>query len=175
MAPQDPAPQDPQDPKDAQRSSSSQHAAWMGHALQQAEAAARLGEVPVGAIVVFEGRVIAAAHNLRETARDPLAHAEVLALREAARVLDRWRLTGCTLYVTLEPCPMCAGAVVHSRIDRLVYGATDPRAGAAGTLMDLVQDARLNHRAEVVAGVSAEACSTLLKQFFAARRAAREG
>lgn len=144
---------------------------WMAEALAEARRAAELGEVPVGAVVVHEGQIIARAHNLRESARDPLAHAELLALREAARVLGRWRLSGCTLVVTLEPCPMCAGAVVNARVDRLVYGASDPRAGAVGSLMDLARDVRLNHRAEVVAGVRAEEAGSLLKAFFAERRA----
>jgi tRNA(adenine34) deaminase len=144
--------------------------AWMRVALEEARLAARAGEVPVGAVVVHDGRLVARAHNLRESTRDPLAHAEILALRAAAEALGRWRLIGCTLVVTLEPCPMCAGAVVNARPDRLVFGAPDPRAGAAGTLMDIVRDPRLNHRAEVVSGVLAEESAAILKAFFAARR-----
>ena len=143
---------------------------YMDLALEEAQRAADAGEVPVGAVVVFEDQVIARAHNLRESARDPLAHAEILALRAAAAKLDRWRLWGCTLVVTLEPCPMCAGAVVNARPDRLVYAATDARAGAVGSLMDIVRDERLNHNAEVIAGVRADASAALLKSFFAARR-----
>lgn len=139
-------------------------------ALSEAQAAAALGEVPVGAVVEHDGEIIARAHNRREVDRDPLAHAEILALRQAASVLGRWRLIGCTLVVTLEPCVMCAGAIVNARPDRLVFGASDPRAGAVGTLMNVVQDARLNHRAEVVSGVLADDSAALLKSFFAARR-----
>lgn len=142
----------------------------MERALELAARAASVGEVPVGALVVHEGAIIAEGYNLRETERDPLAHAEILALRGAAAVLDRWRLIGCTLVVTLEPCPMCAGAVVNSRVDRLVFAASDPRAGAAGSIMNLVADERLNHRPEVVSGVLADDSAALLKSFFQARR-----
>ena len=142
----------------------------MDAALQEATRAAACGEVPVGAVVVHGGDIIARAHNRRESDRDPLAHAEILALRGAAAALGRWRLAGCTLVVTLEPCPMCAGAIVNSRLDRLVFGARDPRAGAAGSLMDVVRDSRLNHRAEVVEGIRQEACGAVLKHFFALRR-----
>jgi tRNA(adenine34) deaminase len=143
---------------------------WMRIALDEARSAAGQGEVPVGAVVVAGGQVVARAHNLRESARDPLAHAETLAIRAAAEALGRWRLVGCTLIVTLEPCPMCAGAVVNARLERLVYGASDPRAGAVGSLMDIVRDERLNHRAEVVSGVLAQESAALLKAFFAERR-----
>ncbi|MEE8410542.1 MAG: tRNA adenosine(34) deaminase TadA [Myxococcota bacterium] len=143
---------------------------WMDVALDEARAAAAEGCVPVGAVVVFEDAIVARAHNRRETDHDPLAHAEILAIREAAAELDRWRLWGCTLVVTLEPCPMCAGAVVNARLDRLVFGATDPRAGAVGSLMDIVRDPRLNHGAEVVSGVRADEGGALLKSFFADRR-----
>lgn len=142
----------------------------MAEARAQASLAAQMGEVPVGAVMLFEGRILAKAHNRREIDRDPLAHAEMLVLREAAQVLDRWRLTGCTLVVTLEPCPMCAGAVVNSRVDHVVFGAWDARAGAVGSLCNIVEDARLNHRAKVTAGVEAELCRVQLRQFFAARR-----
>ncbi|MCA2176946.1 tRNA adenosine(34) deaminase TadA [Nonomuraea glycinis] len=140
-------------------------------ALEQAVAAGARGEVPVGAVVLGPlGEVLAAAGNDRESTADPTAHAEVLALRQAARRRGEWRLTGCTLVVTLEPCTMCAGAAVQSRIDRIVYGATDDKAGAVGSLWDVVRDRRLNHRPEVVMGVLAEESSTALKKFFATRR-----
>lgn len=144
--------------------------AWMAEALVEAERAAAKGEVPVGAVVVHGDAIIARAHNTRETENDPLGHAEVSAIAGAARALGRWRLHGCTLLVTLEPCPMCAGAIVNARLDRVVYGASDQRAGAAGTVMDIVRDGRLNHRAEVVSGVCADASAKLLRDFFAARR-----
>jgi tRNA(adenine34) deaminase len=140
-------------------------------ALQEAVAAGARGEVPVGAVVLGPlGEVLAAAGNDRESTADPTAHAEVLALRQAARRRGQWRLTGCTLVVTLEPCTMCAGAAVQSRIDRIVYGAVDDKAGAAGSLWDVVRDRRLNHRPEVVMGVLAEESSAALKKFFATRR-----
>lgn len=140
-------------------------------ALAQAALAAEAGETPIGAVLVCDGQVVAATHNRRESDNDPTAHAELLALREGARRLGRWRLTGCTLYVTLEPCLMCAGAIVLARIDRLVYGATDPKAGAVTSLFAAVTDERLNHRAQVTGGVLAEKCGTLLTEFFRARRA----
>jgi tRNA(adenine34) deaminase len=146
----------------------------MGMALQEAEAAALEGETPVGAVVVCEGAVVARAHNLRETDKDPTSHAELIAIREAARRLGRWRLTDCTVYVTLEPCPMCAGALVNARVGQLVYGALDPKAGAVGTLYDLSSDERLNHRFGVISGVRAEESSRLLKDFFAELRADAE-
>ena len=132
---------------------------FMRVALDEAALAARAGEVPIGAVVVFEGRVIARAHNRRELDKDPSAHAEFLALLEAARVLGRWRLTGCTVYVTLEPCLMCAGLMVNSRIDRCVFGAPDPKGGAVGSLYDLSRDNRLNHGFEVTSGVLQDECS----------------
>ncbi|MGB9867508.1 MAG: tRNA adenosine(34) deaminase TadA [Bacillota bacterium] len=143
------------------------HEYFMKLALAQAQLAYDAGEVPVGAVVVCNDQVVAAAHNLRESTNDPTAHAEMLAIRAASQNLGRWRLTGCTLYCTIEPCPMCAGALVLSRIDRLVYGAADPRAGACGSLLDLPRNPALNHRVEVIAGVLAEECSTLMKGFFA--------
>lgn len=145
----------------------------MQAALVQARAAADIGEVPVGAVVLYGGEIIAACGNDRETSRDPLGHAEILAIRAAAAHLDRWRLTGATLVVTLEPCPMCAGAIVNSRVDKVVFGASDPRAGAAGSIMNILADTRLNHRPEVTAGVLAEDCAGLLRQFFAHRRQMR--
>ncbi|GJF26962.1 tRNA-specific adenosine deaminase [Streptomyces sp. HO565] len=138
-------------------------------ALAEATHAARGGDVPVGAVVLAPdgSTVLAAGHNEREATGDPTAHAEVLAIRRAAaRLGDRWRLTGCTLVVTLEPCTMCAGALVQSRVDRVVYGARDDKAGAAGSLWDVVRDRRLNHRPEVIEGVLAEECALLLTDFF---------
>jgi tRNA(Arg) A34 adenosine deaminase TadA len=142
----------------------------MGEALEEARRAAGLGEVPVGAVVVRRGRIVGRGHNRREVDQDPLAHAELAAIGQAARELGSWRLAGCTLVVTLEPCAMCAGALVNSRVERLIYGASDPKAGWCGTLGDLVTDRRLNHRLEVVAGVREEECAALLRDFFAALR-----
>jgi tRNA(adenine34) deaminase len=142
----------------------------MDEALALARGAAAAGEVPVGAVAVFEGRIVGRGANARESARDPTAHAELLAIQGAARALGRWRLAGVTLYATLEPCAMCAGAMVLARIDRLVYGAADPKAGAVGSLMDLSQDPRLNHRFPVERGVRAEECGAVLRAFFEARR-----
>jgi len=142
----------------------------MQEALSLAREAARAGEVPVGAVALFEGRLVGRGRNRREEDRDPTAHAELLALQEAARHLGRWRLTGVTMVVTLEPCAMCAGAMVLGRIDRLVYGASDPKAGAAGSLQDLSQDPRLNHRFAVERGLCAAACGALLQDFFRQRR-----
>jgi tRNA(adenine34) deaminase len=147
----------------------------MREALALAREAGERGEVPVGAVAVFEGRIVGRGSNARESARDPTAHAELLALQEAARTLGRWRLAGVTLVVTLEPCAMCAGAMVLARIDRLVYGATDPKAGAAGSLMDLSADPRLNHRFPVDRGVLAEEAGDLLRTFFRARRGGNGG
>lgn len=140
-------------------------------ALSEARLALEHGDVPIGAVVLSSsGEVIARGHNERESRGDPTAHAEVLALREASLVVGSWRLSGCTLVVTLEPCTMCAGAVVLGRVERLVYGAVDPKAGAVGSLWDVVRDPRLNHRAEVVGGVLAEECATLLRSFFGPHR-----
>jgi len=140
-------------------------------ALVEARAALALGEVPIGAVVLdAAGSVIARAHNERELGQDPTAHAEVIALRRAGAALGSWRLDGCTLAVTLEPCTMCAGALVLARIRRLVFGAWDPKAGAVGSLWDVVRDRRLNHRPEVAAGVCEAECSALLADFFAAKR-----
>jgi len=145
-------------------------ATWMAEALAEARKAAAEGEVPIGAVVVHDSRIVGRGRNARETRRDPTAHAEMLALQEAARALGRWRLTGATVYATLEPCPMCAGALVNARVDRLVYAVPDPKAGAAGTLFDVVRDERLNHRLEVTAGVLGRECGELLTEFFRARR-----
>ena len=147
----------------------------MALALDEAREAAAQGDAPIGAVVVHDGEVIARAHNRRECDRDPTAHAELLALQRAAAVLGRWRLTGCTFYVTLEPCAMCAGALVLARIGRLVYGCDDPKAGACGSVMDLVREPRLNHRIEVTRGVLADECGRLLKEFFADRRLVKSG
>lgn len=143
-------------------------------ALEQAALAPAHGDVPVGAVVCGpDGELLGAGHNDREGSGDPTAHAEVLALRAAAASVGSWRLTGCTLVVTLEPCTMCAGALVLSRVDRVVYGAVDPKAGAAGSLWDVVRDRRLNHRPEVVPGVLAQECGEQLRAFFEAQRRLR--
>jgi tRNA(adenine34) deaminase len=147
----------------------------MREAIAEAELAAAHDDVPIGAVIVHDGEVIARGHNRREADTDPTAHAEILALRGAARQLGSWRLEGCTLYVTLEPCTMCAGALVLARLDRLVFGADDPKAGAVGALYDVPRDPRLNHQVEVVRGVDAERCGDLLRSFFAARRRPRSG
>ena len=139
-------------------------------ALEEARAAGAEGDVPVGAVVARGDEVVARAGNARERERDPTAHAEILALRQAARAVGSWHLEGCTLYVTLEPCAMCAGALVLARIDRLVLGAPDPKAGFAGSLGDIVRDGRLNHEVEVTVGVLAEECGEVLRAFFAERR-----
>ena len=143
----------------------------MDLALAQARGALTHDDVPVGAVVLIDGLVVAARHNERELTGDPTAHAEVLALRDAALALGGWRLSAATLVVTLEPCPMCAGALVAARVERLVYGATDPRAGACGTLYNLCCDPRLNHELPITAGVRAAECATLLTSFFAGKRA----
>ena len=158
---------------------------YMDMALAEARRAAEMGEVPIGAVVVYhpidpatrkplaEPRVIARACNVRETEQDPAGHAEFVALKEAARTLGVWRLTGCTVYVTLEPCIMCAGLMHQSRIDKCVYGASDPKAGALGTLYSVHEDKRLNHNFEVTAGARSAECAALLKEFFAERRKKR--
>ena len=148
-------------------------ATWMELAIAEAEEAAAHDDVPIGAVVVHDGQVLARGHNRREVDQDPTAHAEILALRDAARALGSWRLDGCVLYVTLEPCTMCAGALVLARLPRLVFGADDPKAGAVGALYDVPRDPRLNHRVEVVRGVEADRCGQLLRDFFAARRRSR--
>jgi tRNA(adenine34) deaminase len=142
----------------------------MREALGLAREAMRLGEIPVGAVVVHDGRIISRAFNLRETLRDPTAHAERLALTLAGQALARWRLDGCTLYVTLEPCPMCAGAIVLSRVDRVVYGAKDQKAGACESLYRLTNDPRLNHRPRLTSGLFGDECGVLLTDFFGRRR-----
>jgi tRNA(adenine34) deaminase len=147
-----------------------QHEEFMRLALREADAALAENEVPVGAVVVHGGRVIAAAHNQREQLHDPTAHAEMIAITQAAGALGSWRLEDTTLYVTLEPCAMCAGAIVLARVPRVVYGATDPKAGAVATLYHLLDDRRLNHRAEVVGGVLAGPCGEMLMRFFQEKR-----
>lgn len=151
--------------------STSDDSLWMSRALELAAAAARCGEVPVGALIVRGGEVLAEGHNRTVTDSDPTAHAEVVVMRRAGAGLGDWRLTDCTLYVTLEPCAMCCGAIVLARIPRVVYGASDPKSGMAGSLGNLLQNPTLNHRAEVTAGVRAEAAGTLLREFFRERRA----
>ncbi len=146
------------------------HEIYMRMALQQAEAARAENEVPVGAVIVQDERVIAAAYNQREQLRDPTAHAEMIAITQAAESVGGWRLEACRLYVTLEPCPMCAGAILQARIPVVVYGATDPKAGAVDSLFHLLRDDRLNHRAEVVSGVMSQQCSEILTAFFAEQR-----
>ena len=143
---------------------------YMSKAIGLAREAAGLGEVPVGAVLVKDDQVIAEAYNRREELGDATAHAEMLVIRKACALLGGWRLSGCMLYVTLEPCPMCAGAMVQARIDRLVYGTADPKSGAAGTLYNLVCDARLNHRLEVTSGVLEDECAAVLQDFFRQRR-----
>jgi tRNA(adenine34) deaminase len=149
----------------------SEHEMWMGLALDLAREAAEAGEVPVGAIVVKDGRVIGRGANRREADRDPVAHAEILAIAEAAHAVGHWRLEGTTLYATLEPCPMCAGAILNARIPRVVYGCDDPKAGAVRSLYTLLGDPRLNHRCDVVAGVRADECGAVLTEFFEGLRA----
>jgi tRNA(adenine34) deaminase len=147
-----------------------QDVAFMGEALAEARTASRLRDVPIGAVVVRDGRVLARGYNRREQDRDPTAHAEIIVLRQAANVLGGWRLLGCTLYVTLEPCVMCAGALVQARLPRLVYGARDPKAGAAGSVIDVLGDTRFNHVVEVIGGVREAECAALLREFFAGLR-----
>jgi tRNA(adenine34) deaminase len=148
---------------------------FMGEALRVAEDAAAHGDVPVGAVVVHEGKIVGVGGNRREVDADPTGHAEIVALREACRSVGRWRVDGATLYVTLEPCPMCAGAIVAARVARLVYGADDPKAGAVRSLYRICEDMRLNHRVEVAAGVRADEGGRLLREFFAAARQRARG
>jgi tRNA(adenine34) deaminase len=143
---------------------------FMQVAVEQARIAEENGDVPIGAVIVYENRIIGKAYNQREQLQDPTAHAEIIALTQAAAALENWHLNGCTIYVTLEPCAMCAGALVLARMDRLVYGCDDPKGGACKSLYNIVQDERLNHRLEVTSGVLAEECSKLLRDFFSQRR-----
>jgi tRNA(adenine34) deaminase len=152
------------------------HLEHMEMALDEARSAGEEDEVPVGAVIVSLQRgVIARAHNQREMLRDPTAHAEMIAITQAAQALESWRLEQCILYVTLEPCPMCAGAIVLARLPMIVYGTPDPKAGACTTLFQITSDARLNHRCQVVSGVRADACASILSQFFAAKRKLGKG
>ena len=146
------------------------HERFMQLALREAEQALAENEVPIGAVIVHGQRVIAAAHNQREQLRDPTAHAEMIAITQAAEAMGDWRLEQCVLYVTLEPCPMCAGAILQARIPRVVYGATDPKAGAVASLYHLLDDQRLNHRCDVIPGVLADRCGEMLTAFFQAQR-----
>ncbi|MHC4499534.1 MAG: tRNA adenosine(34) deaminase TadA [Planctomycetota bacterium] len=143
---------------------------FMRTAIDAARIAEENGDVPIGAVIVYQDRIIARAYNQREQLQDPTAHAEIIALTQAAAALENWHLNGCTMYVTLEPCPMCAGALVLSRMDRLVYGCDDPKTGACKSLYNIVTDGRLNHRLEVTSGVLQEQCRQQLQEFFARRR-----
>jgi len=147
---------------------------WMKEAIAEAKKAERLGEVPIGAVVVKEGVIIGRGHNLRETQHNPVSHAEIIAIQQASQALNAWRLLDCTLYVTLEPCPMCAGAIVQSRIKRVVYGTSDPKAGCAGTLMNLLQEPRFNHETELTGHVLQTECANLLTEFFRELRMRRK-
>lgn len=149
----------------------SEHERWMRMAIDLAMQAAREDEVPVGAVIVHQNRAIGAAYNQREMLSDPTAHAEMIAITQAAGAIGDWRLENCTLYVTLEPCPMCAGAILQGRIPNVVFGARDPKAGAVDSLYQLLTDSRLNHRCDVIAGIYSDRCANLLTEFFAAKRA----
>ena len=149
------------------------HEKWMRLALEEAKIAEELGEVPIGAVIVRGGELVAKAYNLREITQNPMGHAECLAIKEASEKLGSWRLTDCDLYVSLEPCPMCSGAIVQSRISRVIYGARDPKAGCAGTLMNLLQEPRFNHEADIIPGILEEPCKTILSQFFKSLREKR--
>ena len=151
-----------------------EHSRYMMAALLEAQAAADEDEAPVGAVVAYEGRIIGRAHNQRERLVDPTAHAEMIALTQAASYIGNWRLHGCTMYVTLEPCTMCAGALVLARIDRLVYGPADPKAGACQSLYRILDDERLNHRIEVISGFMEEPCRLVLQEYFAMKRAMKK-
>jgi tRNA-adenosine deaminase (EC 3.5.4.-) len=151
-----------------------EHEKYMSQALKEAEKAYREGEVPVGAIIVHKGAIIARSHNQTEALNDPTAHAEIIAIGAAASHLGTWRLTGCSLYVTLEPCPMCAGAIVLSRMDRVIFGPYDPKMGACSTLYNIVQDKRLNHHVELIAGVLDDDSRFLLREFFENKRSNNE-
>lgn len=143
-----------------------QHEYWMNQAILEANKAEAIGEVPIGAVIVKNGEIIGRGYNLRETTNDSTAHAEIIAIKQASENLGAWRLLDCRLYVTLEPCPMCAGAIVQSRIPTVVYGTPDPKAGCAGTLMNLLQEPRFNHRTEVIQGILQPQCAALLTDFF---------
>lgn len=147
---------------------------YMKEALKEAKIAFNLGEVPIGAVIVKDGEIIARGHNLTETSKDPTAHAEMIAIRQAAEVLGGWRLPGCSMYVTCEPCSMCSGALIWSRMERLYIGTMDPKAGACGSVFDIVEEPRLNHNVQVARGILEEDCSGILKQFFSELRAKRK-
>ena len=147
---------------------------FMREALVEAKKAYDLGEIPIGAVLVHDGEIISRHHNRREMDHDATAHAEMLVIREACDALERWRLTGCTLYVTIEPCPMCAGAIINSRIDRVVYGASDYKGGAVESLFNVLSHPGLNHEPEVMSGVLADECSQIMKDFFKMRRKAQK-
>ncbi|MEI3604465.1 tRNA adenosine(34) deaminase TadA [Pseudogracilibacillus sp. SE30717A] len=147
---------------------------YMESAISEAHKAKQLGEVPIGAVIVCDDTIIASGHNVREKTQSTLSHAELIAIQQANEVIGSWRLEDCTLYITLEPCPMCAGAIVQSRIKRVVYGANDPKAGCAGTLMNLLQEERFNHQVEVTSGILEEECSALLTDFFRELRQKRK-
>ncbi|MBI3397737.1 MAG: tRNA adenosine(34) deaminase TadA [Deltaproteobacteria bacterium] len=138
----------------------------MNEALQEAQKALKKGEVPIGAVIVLDNKIIARGHNLKETFADPTAHAEIIAIKKASKKLGRWRLTNSTIYITLEPCIMCMGALIQARVERLVFGCFDPKAGAAGSLYDISNDKRLNHRIKLTTGILADECSKILKEFF---------
>lgn len=146
------------------------HNTFMKMALELAEQAYAVGEVPIGAVIAHQGRVIAAAHNQREQLRDPTAHAEMIAITQAAESMESWRLLDCTLYVTLEPCPMCAGAILNARLPRVIFGTPDPKGGGVVSVFRLLSDARMNHRAEITQGILADQCSELLSRFFRSKR-----
>ncbi|WP_338044707.1 tRNA adenosine(34) deaminase TadA [Paenibacillus periandrae] len=150
-----------------------EHIEYMKAAIEEARKAEELLEVPIGAVVVWQNQIIGRGYNLRESTLDPLAHAELIAIKQASEYLQAWRLLDCKLYVTLEPCPMCAGAIVQARIPQVIYGTVDPKAGCAGTLMNLLQEDRFNHQVDVISGVLQEECSLLLTQFFRKLRAKR--
>lgn len=143
-----------------------QHEVWMRAALEEAAKAEAIGEVPIGAVIVKDGEIIARGHNVRETAQDALGHAEIKAIKAANQTLEAWRLEGASMYITLEPCPMCSGALINARVEQVIYGASDLKAGCAGTLMNLLEDTRFNHQVKVVRGVLAEECGAVLTNFF---------
>lgn len=151
-----------------------EHLFFMEEAIKEAKAAAALGEVPIGAVVVCDGQIVGRGHNLREKDHDPTAHAEILAMRDAGKNTGGWRLENCTLYVTMEPCPMCCGAMINSRIDTVVFGASEPKFGSAGSQLNLLQFPGFNHNVHIVGPIDQERCSALMKQFFAALRQQRK-
>lgn len=146
------------------------HDDYMRLALEEAHKAAAMGEIPIGAVIVYNGEVISAAHNMRELCQDGTAHAEIIAIREACKKLGRWRLSGCDLYVTVEPCPMCSGAIVNSRINRVIYGCPDVKAGGAESIFNIINNPNLNHNAEVISGICEAECAQIMKDFFKRRR-----